>query len=178
MASVADGDLIHAETQLIELNGMMEAYVRKLAMFTLYAAPFVALLGVFLICASLMAVKNRRKSYSMKHVVGVSLFHMCVAFGKVLLLFLFLPLGIYVYVKLYFASLLMLEEEHPPVNAIKESWSMTHGHFWSLFGMNAINGCLLLALAPTVIGIVPATGFANTARSAAFTLLRENRPAS
>ncbi len=166
--------LDQAETLVYELNETMLAYAEKLMVFMLYAAPFVALIAVFLICTSLMAVKDRRTRYSPWRIVLVSLMHMILAFVKVLLLFLLLPLGLFIYVKLFFVSLLMLEKGHSPAEAIKESWHMTDGNFWPLLGMVAINGTFQLAMAPTIIGLVPATGFANTARAAAYSMLHES----
>jgi len=173
MAAVEQEDLDQAEILIYELNVTMLAYAEKLTVFMLYAAPFVALVAVLLICTSLMAVKDRRGKYSPGRIIGVSLMHMVLAFAKVLLLFLLLPLGLFIYVKLFFVSLLMLEEGHSPAKAIKGSWRMTNGNFWPLLGMIAINGTLQFAMVPTIIGLVPATGFANTARAAAYSMLRK-----
>ncbi len=173
MTAVEQDDLAQAETLIYELNETMLAYAEKLMVFMLYAAPFVALLAVLLTCTSLMAVKDRRDKYSPGRIIGVSLMHMVLAFAKVLLIFLLLPLGLFIYVKLFFVSLLMLDEGRSPAEAIKGSWRMTDGNFWPLLGMVAINGTLQLAMIPTVIGLVPATGFANTARAAAYSMLRK-----
>jgi uncharacterized membrane protein len=98
---------------------------------------------------------------------------MAIAFIKVAVMFLLLPLGVFIYIKLYFVTLLMLEEGHSPGQAIQGSWRMTTGNFWPLFGMAVLNGTLQLALAPTLIGLVPATGFATTARAAAYSSLHD-----
>lgn len=172
------GDIDGMEMMSIELSELLMAYSEKVLLFSFYAAPFVALIAIFLICTSLMAVKNRRRNYSMGRVLGAALVHMVLAFAKVLLIFLLLPLGMFVYVRLSFVTLLMLEEDLDPIDAIKQSWAMTRGFFWPLFGIVLINGTLQFALMPTVVGLIPATGFANTARSAAFTLLRQNSTTS
>jgi len=174
VTAVEQDDLDQAEILVYELNETMLAYAKKLMVSMLYAAPFVALVAVLLICTSLMAVKDRRSRYPPKRIINVSLMHMVLAFVKVLLIFLLLPLGLFIYVKLFFVSLLMLEEGHSPAKAITESWHMTDGNFWPLLGMVAINGTFQLAMAPTIIGLVPATGFANTARAAAYSMLHES----
>jgi hypothetical protein len=178
LSAIEQGDLGQVESLAYDLNEMAYAYAGKMMKFTLCAAPFVAILGVVLICTSLMAVKDRRRRYAPLQVLGVSLVHLILAVAKVLLLFVFFPLGLYVYVKLYFTSLLMLEEGLPAAAAIRGSWRATGGNFWPLFGMIAINGTLQFAMVPTLIGLIPATGFANTVRAAAFTELRQDAPAS
>ncbi len=70
-------------------------------------------------------------------------------------------------------SLIMLEEGAGARVPIKQSWQMTRGNFWELFLLVLMNtGIQLLAL-PTVIGEIPATGFVNTARAAAFRMILE-----
>jgi hypothetical protein len=165
-------DFDQMEELAIELNEAAMAYAKKLMTVMLYAAPVVTILSILLLCTSMMAVKNQRTRYSPGSVIFVAFVNFIVAFVKVLLIFLFFPLGFYIYIKLFFVSLLMLEEQQRPMEAIRESWKLTAGHFWPLFGMVAINGTLQFAMVPTIIGLIPASGFANTARAAAFTMLR------
>jgi hypothetical protein len=176
MAAAGQGDLNQVEMLTAELVETMTAYATKLLAFSLYAAPFAALLTVLLYCIALMAVKDRRTRYAPKNIAVVTLFQFAIAFVKMLLLFLLLPLGIFIYIKLFFVSLLMLEEGKSPGAAIRGSWNMTTGTFWPLLGMVAINGMLQLSLVPTIVGLIPATGFANTARAAAYTMLRTGQP--
>jgi uncharacterized membrane protein len=168
------GDYSQLEVLTEQLTVTWKDYARRVLVFSLYATPFALLLTVMLIAISLMAARNQRIKFSVGRLASVSLAHLVFAFVKMLLMFLLLPLGLFVYVKLYFVSLLMLEEGATPVAAAKESWRMTAGNFWPLFGLVALNSLLQLALIPTVIGLIPATGFASTARAAAFTILRGN----
>jgi hypothetical protein len=176
VAAFNQGDLDQVEMLAVQLNATLMAYAHKLLVFSLYAAPFAILLTVLLLATALMATRDRRMRFAPKRIAVVSLAHLVFAIVKVLLIFFLLPLGIYVYVKLFFVSLLMLEEGKSPVEALRESWRMTEGNFWPLFGMVTINGTLQFLTVPTIIGIIPATGFANTARAAAFTMLRTAPP--
>ena len=178
MAATGQNDPNQVEMLATQLIETMTAYASKLLILSLYAAPFAALLTVLLYCIALMAVKDRRTRYSPKNIAVVTLFQFAIAFVKILLLFLLLPLGVFIYVKLFFVSLLMLEDGKTPAAAIRESWNMTAGNFGPLLGMIAINSTLQMALIPTVLGVIPATGFANTARAAAFSMLRRSRPIS
>lgn len=172
LSAYEQNDLEEMEEIALELNKTLLAYAEKLIRITLYVAPIAAVLAVLLICTSLMAVKDRRTKYAPRKIILTSVVHLILAFTKMLLLFIVFPLGLFIYVKLFFVSLLMLDEGTSPSDAIKGSWKMTSGHFWPLFGMVAINGTYQLALAPTIIGLIPATGFASTARAAAFSALR------
>jgi len=86
--------------------------------------------------------------------------------------FLFIVPGIYIYVRLFFVSLVMIESKCGAREAAVTSWRMTGGHnFWPLtillmmnVGVNAVAGV-------TVIGLVPSVGFTNTARAHAFQTL-------
>ena len=88
-------------------------------------------------------------------------------------LFFILP-GIYIYVKLLFVSLIMLEKKCTARAAVKLSWKMTDGHFWELFFLVFINSGIQLAALTTILGEIPATGFVNTARAAAFRIIWDN----
>lgn len=178
VTAYGQGDLNRVEILVSDLNETLMAFALKLVTFSLYAAPFALLFTVLLLATSLMAVKNQRTRYAPKRILVVALTHLVIAFVKVLLIFMILPLGMYVYVKLSFVSLLMLDNEQSPTAAVRESWRMTEGNFWPLFNLVLINGTLQFAMVPTVVGLIPATGFANTARAAAFTMLREETPVS
>lgn len=171
-AAFDQGDYSQLGALTEQLTVTVLDYAQRVLVFSLYATPFALLLTVLLIATSLMAARNRRIKFSSGRLASVALAHLVFAFVKMLLLLLLLPLGLFVYIKLFFVSLLMLEEGATPVAAAKESWRMTSGNFWPLFGLVAINSLLQLALIPTVIGLIPATGFANTARAGAFAILR------
>jgi hypothetical protein len=172
------GNIAQMEQLAFELNEATMIYAQKLTTIMLYVAPVAAILSILLLCTAMMAVKNQRTQYPPSQILTVAFINFLIAFVKVLLMFLFLPLFFYIYVKLFFVSLLMLEEQRRPLEAIRESWNMTAGHFWPLFGMVIINGTFQFAMMPTIIGLIPATGFANTARAAAFAMLRKEEPTS
>jgi len=172
VSAFEQNDLERVEKLAIELNETAWAYAEKVMTFALYALPFAAILTILLLCISVMAVKNQRTRYPPRRIVLIAGVNLVLAVVKVSLIFLLLPLGLFIYIKFYFVTLLMLEEGHSPGRAIKSSWQITEGNFWPLFGMVAINSLLQSALAPTLIGLVPATGFANTARAAAYSILR------
>ena len=169
------GNIEQLEPLLIELNSSAQTYAASLTKATLYTAPAVALLSVFLLYISLSAVKNRRKSIALKQVIITSLTHIALGAVKMMLIVLILPLGLFIYTKLAFVSFLMLEEGHSPAQAVKESWRMTRGNVWPLLGITAINTTLQLVMLPTVIGLIPSTGVVSTARAAAFHQLRPDQ---
>jgi hypothetical protein len=173
-AAFDQGDYSQLEALTEQLTATWMDYTQRVLVFSLYATPFALLLTVLLIATSLMAARNQRIKFSAVRIAIVSLAHLGFALVKILLIFLLFPLGLFVYVKLFFVSLLMLEEGAMPLAAAKESWRMTDGNFWSLFSLAALNSLLQFALLPTVIGLIPATGFVNTARAEAFTILRGN----
>jgi hypothetical protein len=145
--------------------------------FALYVVPVVAILTIMLLCTSIMAVKGQRIRYSPWRILWVAFLNFLMASVKIILLFIFLPLGIYIYIKLYFVSLVMVEERQGLAEAIKKSWGISTGNFGPLLGMVTINSILQLAMVPTVVGLIPAIGFVTTARAAAFSMLRSKQPA-
>lgn len=50
--------------------------------------------------------------------------------------------GVYVMIKLAFAEYLLVLEGKPPLDAIKESFALTRGHFWTILA------CVLLVMGP------------------------------
>ena len=172
--ALAERDFEEAERVGEELDAQGRALAFKAARFALSLFPFVALVTISLLMYANWAVKDKKGKR--KHVavlIYIALVHVLLAIGKLMAFFLFLIPGFYVYVKLLFVSLIMLEEKKGALEAIKASWTMTRGNFWRLFLLTAINTILQIIAAPTIIGLVPVTGFANTARAAAFRMLWE-----
>ena len=151
--------------------------MRKFATYGLCLFPVVALLTIILLMYANWAVKNRReKRKPLPTLVYIAFVHVMLAIAKLLAFFFFFLPGAYLYIKLLFVSLVMLEEKKGARAAIRISWQMTTGNFWQLFLLVLMNtGMQLLAL-PTIIGEIPVTGFANTARAAAFRMIWEDRP--
>ncbi len=170
--AIEQDDWVRVEELAAELNKTMLTYAKAVAIFSLYATPVVAVLTILLLCTSIMAVKGRRIRYSPWRILFIACVNTLLAFVKILLLFLFLPMGIYLYIKLYFVSLAMVEEQKNLSAAIRQSWHLSTGHFWPLLGMVTLNSILQFAMVPTLIGLIPASGFATTSRAAAYAMLR------
>lgn len=142
--------------------------------FTLYFIPAVAILTVILLMYANWAAKNKKERRKPVHsIVYITVVNVLVATSiAVSLIFLVVP-GIYLYIKLLFVALVMLEAKKGGIEAIRISWRMTSGNFWPLFALMALGALLQAALTITIIGVIPATGFVNTARAAAFRTLWE-----
>lgn len=157
--------------KVAEQTGLL---ISKLARFGIYVFPLIALFTVILLMYANWAVKNtheRRKRFSA--LVYIAFVHVVLAVGKLLACcFCFFP-GVYLYIKLLFVSLIMLEEKKGARAAIKISWQMTNGNFWKLFLIVLMNTGVQLLVLPTIIGEIPVTGFVNTARAAAFRMIWE-----
>ncbi len=70
------------------------------------------------------------------------------------LLLLILP-GIYVAVRLTFTTYALLDERQGPVAALRRSWELTRGRFWSLFGLGILSFLIVLAgLLVLVLGVL------------------------
>ncbi len=174
ITAVSENDLDKLEQMSPKMAEQTGILISKLVRLGMYVFPLIAFLTVILLMYANWAVKNtheRRKRVST--LVYIAFVHVVLAVGKLLAFcFCFLP-GVYLYIKLLFVSLIMLEEKKGARAAIKISWQMTNGNFWKLFLIVLINtGSQLLAL-PTIIGTIPVTGFINTARAAAFRMIWE-----
>ena len=175
MTAFSENDWHKLEEMSPKLATQTSILMRKLIRFGFYVFPLIALATVALLMYANRAVKNRQEpNRALSFLVYVALVHVMLAIGKLLAILFFILPGVYLYIKLLFVSLLMLEEGHGARVAIKKSWQMTQGNFWELLLLVLMNtGIQLLAL-PTLIGEIPATGFVNTARAAAFrTILEE-----
>jgi len=161
------------ETMLLDAQVLVWAYAVKLSKLLLAAFPFIALLSMILLTWANAAVKDRRNKNSSGRMLTITGVHLLLAFVKGLAFAFFILPGFYLYVRLLFVTLILLEEkETGMVEAVRKSWAMTDGNFWNLLTLVCLNGTLQLAVSPTIIGLIPATGFANTARAAAYQMLK------
>jgi len=168
-----NGTLSELETLLYEAQALGFAYTLKLSKLLLVALPFIALLSIILLTWANAAVKDRRNKNSVGRMLMIAWIHLILAFVKGLAFAFFILPGFYLYTRLFFVTLILLEEkEIGMMDAIRKSWAMTAGNFWSLLTLICLNGTFQLAVAPTIIGLIPATGFANTARAAAYHMLK------
>ena len=174
VTAFSENDLDRLEEISLKVTAQTGMLLRKLMRFGMYIFPLIALLTIILLMYANWAVKNRQeKRRPIYTLVYIAFIHVVLAIVKLLAFFFFFLPGAYLYIKLLFVSLIMLEEKKGAVAAIKSSWQMTSGNFWNLFLLMLMNtGIQLLALL-TIIGAIPVTGFANTARAAAFRMILE-----
>lgn len=169
-------DAYKLEEIIYDVQFKIKTLIGKLLMLGLYTVPFIALFTVILLMYANWAVKDTKENRRpLVFLIYISAVHMLLAVVKMLLIFLLFPLGAYIYVKLLFVSLIMIEGKKGALEAINISWKMTAGNFWSLFLLVAINLVIQMLSTPTVIGLIPATGFVNTARASAFRILWQER---
>ena len=167
------GTLDELEALLYETQALVFAYTLKLSKLLLVALPFIALLSMILLTWANAAVKDRRNKNSTGRMLMIAWIHLVLAFVKGLAFAFFILPGFYLYTRLFFVTLILLEEkEIGMMDAVRKSWTMTTGNFWNLLTLICLNGTFQLAVAPTIIGLIPVTGFANTARAAAYQMLK------
>lgn len=131
--------------------------------------PLTALLSIILIMQANLAVKDTNKrDRTFFELIYISIVHVVLALVKLLAFFLFVIPGVYLYIKLLFVSLVMLEEKESVWTAIKKSWQLTEGNFWPLLMLVVLNTSVQGMVVPTIIGAIPATAFVNTARASAY----------
>jgi hypothetical protein len=114
-----------------------------------------------------------RKKQTSGRILYISGVHVLLAIIKALAMVLVLPLGIYLYIKWLFVSFILLEEDASIGEAVRRSSELTKGNFFPLLGLVTLNSAIQLISLPTLIGIIPATGFVNTVRAAAYVALRD-----
>ena len=174
LTAVSENDPAKLEEISPKIKAQATRLMRKLARFGLYIFPFIALLTIILLMYANWAVKNRQETRRpLITLIYIALVHVMLAIGKLLAFFFFFFPGAYLYVKLFFVSLIMLEGRKGAAEAIKISWQMTRGNFWEIFLIVVMNSGIQFLSLPTVIGTIPVTGFANTARAAAFRMIWE-----
>jgi len=145
---------------------------RQTMLYSAYLFPAVALLTVILLMIANWAVKDRRtKGNSALWLAYVAVVHVVLSILKIGAMFLFIVPGAYLYVRLLFVSLVMIELKKGPFAAIATSWRMTRGNFWPLLLLFLINSTVQFVALLTILGEIPTTGFVNTARAAAFRML-------
>ena len=104
--------------------------MRKLTGLGLYAFPLIAFFTVILLMYANWAVKDSQETKRLfPALVYIAFVHVMLAVGKLLAFFFFFLPGVYLYIKLLFVSLIMLEEKKGARAAIKISWQMTTGNF-------------------------------------------------
>lgn len=175
LTAAAQNDFGRFADALAQAQSQLYAWTHQYAKYSLFLFPLVALCTVFLLMYANWAVKDsREKRRPLAALAYIALVHVVMAVVKMAALVLFIVPAVYLYIKLLFVSLVMLEQKKGAAEAIATSWRMTRGNFWQLLLLMLMNGALQSAAMVTVIGLIPATGFANTARAAAFRMLLED----
>ncbi len=86
-----------------------------------------------------------------------------VALVGIALIALIIP-GIIVACRLAFVSYLVMDKKLDPVAAVEESWRLTRGHGWTIFGMAIVSFFIIIAgLLMLIVGIFPAIIWINAA---------------
>ncbi len=174
LAAITHGDTLASADAAQRMRGHAYEFARQFAMYSLYFFPLVALLTVILLMCANWAVKDRReKQRSAAALVYITIVHTVLAAVKIAAFALLIVPGVYLYIKLVFVSLVMLEQKKGAGEAMAASWRMTRGNFWPLLLLIVMNVAVQIVASVTIIGLIPATGFANTARAAAFNMLME-----
>jgi len=174
MTALAQNDPQGLAEALAQAQGRLYAWTHQFAKYSLLLFPLVALCTVFLLMYANWAVKDsREKQRSLAAVAYIAIVHVAMATVKLAAFALLIVPGVYLYIRLLFVSLVMLEQKKGAAEAIATSWRMTAGNFWKLLLLMLMNSALQLLAMPTVIGTIPVTGFANTARAAAFRMILE-----
>jgi len=172
-AVIKAGSADEMADMLTELQAVCRTYVIKLSKVTLLALPFAAVLSMILLMWANIAVRDRRGENSFGRLGYIAWIHVWLVLVKVLAFCFFIFPGVFLYIRLLFVDLILLEDKKQGVlNAVKKSWTMTEENFWELLALLSINTGFQLIMAPTLIGLIPATGFVNTARAAAYQLLK------
>ncbi len=160
----------------LETQYKLRLMLNKLFKFSAIVFPFIAMATVILLMIANWATQDKKKpSKSILSLIYIACIHILLAFIKLFAFLLFILPGVYIYVKLLFVSLLMLEEDMNAWGAVKKSWIMTNGYFIDLFLLIAFNSILQFILLFSIIGVIPATGFVNTARASAFRIILQNQ---
>jgi hypothetical protein len=111
----------------------------------------------------LQAVRDTRPDFNMlingfrQNYLGVVLANL-LTFALTMLGFimLFVP-GIIVACRLAFVGYLVMDKNLDPINAVEESWRMTRGHGWTIFGMAILSFFIFIAgFCLLFVGVLPA----------------------
>jgi len=111
----------------------------------------------------LQAVRDIRPDFNMlirgfrQNYLGVVLAHLLtIALVMLGFIMLFVP-GIIVACRLAFVGYLVMDKNMDPINAVEESWRMTRGYGWTIFGMAILSFFIFIAgLCLLFVGVFPA----------------------
>lgn len=91
------------------------------------------------------------------------------------LFFLIIP-GIIVACRLVFVPYLVIEKGMDPIIAVEQSWKMSRGHGWKIFGMAIASFFIfILGLALLIVGIIPAIIWVKSAFASLYEAVSRQR---
>lgn len=169
VSSTADANTVGMEQAWLRIGEQLTYLGFNLLRWTAFAMPFIAVCTALLFIVANFAVKDRKEQQGVAYTLYLAGVNVILAFVRVVPFFLFIVPGIYIYVKLFFVSLVMIESKCGARQAAATSWRMTGGpHFWPLTVLLMMNVGVNAVAGVTVIGLIPSVGFTTTARTAAF----------
>ncbi len=95
-------------------------------------------------------------------------------------IFMLIIPGIIFACKLAFVPYLVMDKNLDPVEAVKESWRMTKGYGWTIFGMGFVSIFIFLGgLLLLILGVIPAAMWISSAFASLYHAvdLEKNKPA-
>ncbi|MBC8314200.1 MAG: hypothetical protein ISR57_03540 [Bacteroidales bacterium] len=138
---------------------------------------FFLIYPVFDYCVSYLFVKGvRREEVDVKNVLKGFDYYLNIVLANLLLtaligiafLALIIP-GIIVACRLAFVQYLVIDKQLGAIEAIEESWRMTRGYGWTIFGMGVVSFFIVIAgLLLLIIGIIPAIIWINASFAALY----------
>jgi len=138
---------------------------------------FFLIYPVFDYCVSYLFVKGvRREEVDVKNVLKGFDYYLNIVLANLLLtaligiafLALIIP-GIIVACRLAFVQYLVIDKQLGAIEAIEESWRMTRGYGWTIFGMGVVSFFIAIAgLLLLIIGIIPAIIWINASFAALY----------
>lgn len=158
-ASSKEGLSIKEDTKRVGRRGLSVLLTQIIAM-VVTIAPF------FVVVALLLLFRGKLQASTPL---------MALSSALIALFFFFLAFlgAAFFYVIFFFAPQLAADEELGPIQAMLKSQRMVRRSFMMVFLLVMINMSIQGLLGITVIGLIPATAFANTARGAAYYQLLE-----
>lgn len=170
MHATTEMDIIEMEAAAYDLQGRLIVFAREFLGYIPLILPLTAVLTIILLLYANRAAASERRSMRLPlwKVLHTALIHFLLALVKAAAFLCCIVPGVYLYIKLYFVPLIMLDHKCGASQAVRRSWIMTEGNFWRLFTLVAINGTIQIVALPSIIGAIPATGYANTVRATAY----------
>lgn len=177
IAAATEMDVYEMARRADRLNRLLLAAAEEFVHYIPLILPLTALLTIVLLLYAKRAVKLERRNMALPlgRVIYAALVHFLLALIKAVAFLCCILPGVYIYIKLYFVPLGMLDG-CSATDAVRRSWRLSRGNFWQILAIVFINGSIQILAFPSIIGAIPATGYANTVRAAAYRRLFEGAP--